>query len=72
MQGKDATFVRRLAGTLTRFERLVLALHYVDELSIHEVGAVLDVPTHEVEETLRTLRERTAEAATQCQALATP
>ncbi len=69
MQGKDATFVRRFAGTLTRFERLVLALHYVDELSIHEVGAVLNAPTHEVEETLRILRERTAQAAAQWHAV---
>ncbi len=62
MDGKDATFVQTLVASFTRMERQIIALHYVENLTIPEVGSVLDLPQHEVESMLSSVRERTREA----------
>jgi len=62
MDGKDAAFVQQLVATFTPTERTILALHYVEALTINEIGLVLDLPAHQVELLLTSLRERTRAA----------
>lgn len=62
MDGKDALFVQQLVATFTKMERTIIALHYVEELNPNEIGLVLDLPAHEVESLLASLRERTRAA----------
>jgi DNA-directed RNA polymerase specialized sigma24 family protein len=59
MDGKDAVFVQQLVATFTPTERIIIALHYVEALNINEIGLVLDLPAHQVELLLTSLRERT-------------
>jgi DNA-directed RNA polymerase specialized sigma24 family protein len=62
MEGMDASFLEQLVATFTRIERTIIALHYVEELTLQEIGLVLDVPTHDVELILSRLRQRTRDA----------
>ena len=64
MQGTEATtsFAERLAKTLTRTERYILALYYCENLTTNEIGLVLDLPEPRVISLLKELRERTKAA----------
>jgi DNA-directed RNA polymerase specialized sigma24 family protein len=62
MEGKDASFVQQLVATFSKTERTIIALHYVEDLTLHEIGLVLDLPTHQVEAILSAIRQRTREA----------
>jgi DNA-directed RNA polymerase specialized sigma subunit len=47
-----------LIRELTRRERLVLMLRYTEELTVHEIAAVLEIATTEVERMLDSISER--------------
>jgi DNA-directed RNA polymerase specialized sigma24 family protein len=59
MPNASAGFALEFARTLDRKERYVLMLRYAEDLSIDEIGLVLDLPPHEVEAILEDLRSRT-------------
>jgi DNA-directed RNA polymerase specialized sigma subunit len=50
--------VNELTRELTRRERLVLMLRYTEELTVHEIAAVLEIATTEVERMLESIAER--------------
>ncbi|MFM7261473.1 MAG: sigma factor-like helix-turn-helix DNA-binding protein [bacterium] len=50
--------VADLIRELTRRERLVLMLRYTEELTVHEIAAVLEIATTEVERMLDSIAER--------------
>lgn len=58
----SADRLRALLSTLDRSERLLLLLHWADDLTPLEIGCVLDLPTAEVEGRLEALRARAEEA----------
>jgi DNA-directed RNA polymerase specialized sigma24 family protein len=43
-----STALRAFVHSLDRFDRLVLLMHFVDDLSLAEIAAVLDWPDHRV------------------------
>lgn len=55
-QGQDHASVRSFVNQLTRAERQVLMLHYAEELTPREIGAVLDLTVPRVELILQRLR----------------
>ncbi|MHC5024442.1 MAG: sigma factor-like helix-turn-helix DNA-binding protein [Planctomycetota bacterium] len=59
MPNASAGFALQFAHTLDRTERYVLMLHYAEELTIDEIGQVLDLPPYRVEAILDDLRART-------------
>ena len=56
--GPRATVLRDLLTELTLRERLVLGLRYVDDLTVAEIAAVLEVAATEVERILDSVSER--------------
>lgn len=62
MTGTDAHFIRQLVHTFDRTERLLLMLHYVEELTTTEIALVLDLGEAEVCETLERIRQQTRDA----------
>ena len=61
MTGKDA-FVQQLAATFSREERLILTLHYVEDLTPDEIAVVMDLGLSRVEDALEMMQQRTREA----------
>jgi DNA-directed RNA polymerase specialized sigma24 family protein len=59
MNGMDAHLIDELLGTLTRTERLLLMLHYAEELAPDEIAAVLELTQAHVNSTLDEIRRRT-------------
>ena len=55
---RHANVVAELIRELTRRERLVLMLRYTEELTVHEIAAVLEIATTEVERMLDSISER--------------
>ena len=55
---RHASVVAELIRELTRRERLVLMLRYTEELTVHEIAAVLEIATTEVERMLDSIAER--------------
>ena len=55
---RHGTIVNELTRELTRRERLVLMLRYTEELTVHEIAAVLEIATTEVERMLESIAER--------------
>jgi DNA-directed RNA polymerase specialized sigma24 family protein len=54
----SAQLVLRLIEGMSRQERLVVALRYVDELTVPEIAAVLRLPIDEIERVLADAAER--------------
>jgi|LauGreDrversion4_2_1035121.scaffolds.fasta_scaffold935070_2 DNA-directed RNA polymerase specialized sigma subunit len=50
--------VSDLIRELTRRERLVLMLRYTEELTVHEIAAVLEIAVTEVERMLESISDR--------------
>lgn len=57
-QARHGNVVSELIRELTRRERLVLMLRYTEELTVHEIAAVLEIATTEVERMLESISER--------------
>ena len=57
-QARNGNVVSELIRELTRRERLVLMLRYTEELTVHEIAAVLEIATTEVERMLESIAER--------------
>lgn len=57
-QVTHVTVVREITRELTRRERLVLMLRYTEELTVHEIAAVLEIAVTEVERMLESITER--------------
>ena len=55
---RHGNVVSELIRELTRRERLVLMLRYTEELTVHEIAAVLEIATTEVERMLESIAER--------------
>lgn len=62
VDGKDAPIVERIARSLNRTERHVLALYYCEELTPNEIGLVLDLPENRVVKILWEIREHVRHA----------
>lgn len=52
----DAERLRLVIESLDRVDRLVTLLYFADELSTHEIAAVTDVPTSDVEACIERVR----------------
>ena len=53
-----SVLITEILRELTLRERLVLALRYTEELTVHEIAAVLEIATTEVERMLESIAER--------------
>lgn len=60
MTPDHAQTLRRIVEQFSQAERLILMLHYAEQLSITEIALVLELPESRIESTLDTIRCRTA------------
>lgn len=62
MEGKEASTLQAFVEAIDRSDRLILLLHFADDLSPGEIAVLLEKPLALIEERLQVLRRRARSA----------